>query len=132
MHVASYYNILKITPDAPTDVIRAAYRALAARNHPDRCTDDPGALQRMQRITEAYRVLVDPQLRAGHDATLGRQRRRRASDSQPAEVSPSPAALAYPVAVAAPASPPSRRQRAVAEYAAHLAGPRPRPVTARA
>lgn len=78
--MASLYHVLKVAPDAPIEVIRAAYRVLAARHHPDRSAGDPGAVARMQHVNEAYRVLSDPELRARHDAALTGQRRRRASD----------------------------------------------------
>ena len=76
----AHYQVLKVAADAPVEVIRAAYRALAARHHPDRCGDDPSAAARMQRVNQAYRVLSDPALRARYDAVLRRERRRRATD----------------------------------------------------
>ena len=80
----NHYATLNIAMDAPDAVVRAAYRVLTAQHHPDRRGLD-GAL-RMQQVNEAYRVLSDPQRRAGHDATLRRQRCRRAEDGS----SPSP------------------------------------------
>lgn len=128
----THYSILKVASDAPIEVIRAAYRVLAARHHPDRRSGDPAALQRMQRVNEAYRVLSDPGLRAEHDAALRRQHRRRASDATPA----APAAV-HVTAVQAAAGPTPRvstpavvalRQRAAAMYTAHagLGARRPR------
>ncbi|HEY4555020.1 MAG TPA: J domain-containing protein, partial [Lysobacter sp.] len=74
----AHYQVLKVAPDAPVEVIRAAYRALAARHHPDRRGDDPAAAEQMQRVNEAYSVLGDPIRRARYDALLRRERRRRA------------------------------------------------------
>jgi curved DNA-binding protein CbpA len=112
--VASLYNVLKVAPDAPVEVIRAAYRVLAARYHPDRCGDNSEALSRMQRVNEAYRVLSDPGLRAKHDAALNSQRRRRASDG-----ASDTATKAQPGAAAPSEMPSVLRQRAAAAYAAH-------------
>ncbi len=52
------YVVLGILPDAEDVVIKAAYRALAQRYHPDRWVGDAAeAHQRMTRINEAYEVL---------------------------------------------------------------------------
>ena len=77
----NHYAVLNIAMDAPETVVRAAYRVLAAQFHPDRHAADPAMLARMQAVNEAWRVLSDPQRRAGHDAELQRLRRRRADDA---------------------------------------------------
>lgn len=68
------YDSLKVTPDAPVEVIRAAYRALAALYHPDRHTGEQQAQQashdEMAAINAAYTVLADPERRADYDAQL--------------------------------------------------------------
>jgi curved DNA-binding protein CbpA len=76
----NHYAVLNVAMDAPDAVVRAAYRVLAAQFHPDRHAADPAALQRMQQVTAAYRVLSDPRLRAEHDVQLQRHHRRRAGD----------------------------------------------------
>jgi DnaJ-class molecular chaperone len=53
-------------------MIRAAYRTLAKAYHPDRIGPD-GASQ-FREISEAYRVLSDPVLRAAHNAALQAER----------------------------------------------------------
>lgn len=116
VRVIPHYHVLKVASDAPIEVIRAAYRVLAARNHPDRCAGDPAALRRMQQVNEAYRVLSDPGLRAAHDAALRRERRRRVSDGEPVaaahtEHGPAPAART--------SAPAALRRRAAAIYTAH-------------
>src|SRR5436190_22394471 len=69
-----YYATLGLYPNAEQVVIRAAYRALAQRYHPDRF-DGPknAAEERMKAINEAYAVLSDPEKRAAYD----RQRQAR-------------------------------------------------------
>lgn len=60
-----YYAILGILPGAEDVVIRAAYKALAQRYHPDRFDGDrEEGYQRMAEINEAYQVLSDS---ASHD-----------------------------------------------------------------
>jgi curved DNA-binding protein CbpA len=71
----NYYQILGIQEKAEDIVVRAAYRALAQRYHPDK-SDLPKAIatQKMALIQEAYEVLSDPTKRAQYDA-LGRPSR---------------------------------------------------------
>jgi molecular chaperone DnaJ len=60
-----HYDTLGVGSDATSAEIRAAYRALARRHHPDRGPVDAGA---MAAINEAYRVLGEPARRAVYDA----------------------------------------------------------------
>jgi len=65
-----YYRILGVLDDTEDVVIRAAYRALAQRYHPDKWKGDPAeGLRRMTEINAAYEVLSDPAKRAAWDAT---------------------------------------------------------------
>ena len=57
--------------DAPIEVIRASYRALSQKYHPDRNVE-PDAERRMKIINEAWRVLSDPLLRGEHDARISK------------------------------------------------------------
>ncbi len=67
-----YYAILGVLPTAEDIVIRAAYRALAQRYHPDRFagTKDE-ATRRMVEINEAYELLSDPIRRREYDNKRG-------------------------------------------------------------
>jgi curved DNA-binding protein CbpA len=65
------YEILGVSPQAEDIVIRAAYRALAQRYHPDKSSDSKeAAAVRMRAIQEAYEVLSDPVSRVAYDASL--------------------------------------------------------------
>ncbi len=65
-----YYAFLGVAPAAEDIVIRAAYRAMAQRYHPDKWQGAAGeALLRMQAINAAYAVLGEPRARARYDAT---------------------------------------------------------------
>jgi curved DNA-binding protein CbpA len=69
MSTKDYYAILGVLPDAEDVVIRAAYRALAQRYHPDRWQGHPAeGHERMIAINEAYAVLRDSIKRAEYDA----------------------------------------------------------------
>ena len=56
-----------MTPDAPDEVIRAAYRALVAKYHPDRNPGDRDAELKLKRLNAAFRVLGDAETRAHYD-----------------------------------------------------------------
>ena len=64
------YTELGVTPQADHEVIRAAFRALAQRYHPDR-QGGSSALwaAKMARINQAYSVLSQPERRRAYDAS---------------------------------------------------------------
>lgn len=70
----NHYERLKVNPEAPPEVIRAAYRALAAKLHPDRKGGDAGpnehAHEEMAALNASYLVLMDEKARADYDRTL--------------------------------------------------------------
>jgi len=69
--VKDHYAILGVARDAPIEVIRAAYRVLVQKYHPDR-NRDPEAGGRAEEINTAYAVLKDPGARARYDQELPR------------------------------------------------------------
>jgi DnaJ-class molecular chaperone len=65
-----YYRTLGVLDDAEDIVIKAAYKALAQRYHPDKWGGDKDeATRRMSDINEAYEVLSDPVKRREYDST---------------------------------------------------------------
>lgn len=67
-----YYAILGVLPTAEDVVIRAAYKALAQRYHPDRFEGAPQeAHRRMSELNEAYAVLSDPGKRKKYNDLRG-------------------------------------------------------------
>ena len=101
--VHTHYDNLKVARDAPPEVIRAAYKTLCHKFHPDRHGGSAKATQTFQLINTAYEVLSDPARRHQHDAWIakmeaprtkpkaaatsmawnGRERRRRPSVASP-------------------------------------------------
>jgi curved DNA-binding protein CbpA len=67
-----HYGVLGVSPTSEDVVIRAAYRALMRRYHPDADPSSEGA-QRAQAINAAYSVLSDPEKRARYDGSLAAQ-----------------------------------------------------------
>ena len=78
----THYDNLKVARDAPPEVIRAAYKTLCHKFHPDRHSDSQRATQAFQLITQAYVVLSDPDRRAQHDAWITQREAERASGMQ--------------------------------------------------
>lgn len=66
----NYYDILGVPKDAPKDVIRKAYLALAKKCHPDKTGGDKAAEERLKEINAAYDVLKNEEKRKQYDATL--------------------------------------------------------------
>ena len=60
------YKVLNVDPGADAEVIRATYRALARRDHPD-VSADPAASSKMAELNAAFEVLGDADRRAVYD-----------------------------------------------------------------
>jgi hypothetical protein len=71
--LTTHYDNLKVVRDAPPEVIRAAYKTLSQKYHPDKNPGNPEAARIMAILNEAYRVLSDPDLRREHDRWIARQ-----------------------------------------------------------
>ena len=72
-----YYAVLNVSPTADEAIIRAAYRVLAKRYHPDAVTGrEAQSTAKFRLITEAYETLCDVDRRARYD----KQRSRPHSD----------------------------------------------------
>ncbi len=69
------YETLQISANAEPETVHRVYRLLAQRYHPDNA--DTGNAGRFREISEAYRVLSDPQERARYDVHYERQRQAR-------------------------------------------------------
>ncbi|MFU8806402.1 MAG: molecular chaperone DnaJ [Bradymonadaceae bacterium] len=61
------YKILGVSRDATSAEIKAAYRKLALKFHPDQNPGDPEAEERFKQIVNSYEILSDPQKRAAYD-----------------------------------------------------------------
>jgi curved DNA-binding protein CbpA len=81
LELVDFYGILQVDPRADPEVIRAAFRSLARKYHPDVAG---GSAERMVALNQAWSVLSDGRARAAYD-------RGRGVLSSPA---PSPAARA--------------------------------------
>lgn len=76
--MANYYDILEIRPEATHAEVKAAFRNLAKKYHPDFHPHQSGwANSRMHEILRAYEVLIDDEKRAIYDRTLSHWEIRR-------------------------------------------------------
>src|SRR5580700_7577026 len=71
----THYEVLGVPREAKEAEIKAAYRRLVLRHHPDR-SKDPNAAQIFSRISQAFEVLSDPMERGRYDMTLQDESRR--------------------------------------------------------
>lgn len=91
-----HYVVLQVQPGAEVEVIRAAYRVLARKYHPDH----GGDAARMIALNDAWDVLGDPDRRAAYDASRAEAAHRPGFGS----AVPTPATWA-PARTSAPSEP---------------------------
>jgi hypothetical protein len=73
--VATYYEMLDVTPTAPAEEIKRAFRREIAKYHPDKVQHlgrefQEIAATKAAELTQAYKTLSDESLRADYDAHL--------------------------------------------------------------
>lgn len=72
----TYYEILEISPKASKDEIKAAFRKLAKKYHPDTNVNDKTLGEKFREINEAYSVLNDENSRKQYDDKLFKSKTR--------------------------------------------------------
>ncbi|HTM24263.1 MAG TPA: J domain-containing protein [Vicinamibacterales bacterium] len=108
----NYYDLLSVTPDAPPDEIKKAFRREIARYHPDKVQHLGKEFQEMAAgiaadLTEAQRILMDPALRTKYDQELQSWSARTPAASRPVDAPPAAAPVERPYD-APPSSGPGR------------------------
>lgn len=80
--IRTHYDNLQVSESATPAVIRAAYRALSQKWHPDKNPDERERAEQVTKIiNKSYRVLADPEARREHDAWIYSQRSPETPDS---------------------------------------------------
>lgn len=73
----NYYSILGLDSGVEDVVIKAAYRSLCQKYHPDKWVHDTDfATRKLQELNEAYAILSDPLLRADFDSQFKESKER--------------------------------------------------------
>ena len=102
--IHTHYDNLKVARLAPQEVIRAAYKALSQKYHPDKNPGDEKAARIMAIVNSAYNTLSDPVRRREHDewiaaeeweiawleSTHGEDNRTRDGQAEPATPAAAP------------------------------------------
>jgi hypothetical protein len=76
--IHTHYDNLKISRNAPDEVIKAAYKALSQKYHPDK-NARPDASKVMAILNNSYAVLSDQQRRRKHDEWIASEEQASAS-----------------------------------------------------
>ena len=106
--VTDPYKVLQVDPGAEPEVIRAAYRVLALKYHPDVST---GSSDRMAALNLAWGILRDADARAAHDQAWA-DAQRKPEVRQP-EVS-------YAMPAPMPATPPGKPSGSVLDFGRYV------------
>ena len=65
-----YYDVLQVNPNCDAKILESAYHYLAKMYHPDHSGNEDSSL--FHEVTEAYRILRDPERRAEYDTLYAR------------------------------------------------------------
>ena len=108
--------MLSVARDAPADEIKKAFRREIARYHPDKVQHLGQEFQEMASgiaadLTEAYRILMDPDLRARYDEELAGGGGPSRPAAAPPPAAPQPQAAAPPPPSPPPPSEPAAQGR---------------------
>lgn len=75
------YAVLGLPAEASVEQIKERYRQIAHKLHPDVNNGNPIASREFIQITDAYKILIDPQSRRQHDVRL-QEIKRQAEEQQ--------------------------------------------------
>lgn len=80
--VRTHYDNLKVSRDAPKEVITAAYHSLCNKYAPDKSVETPESSRILSIINRAYKVLSDPEQRKRHDEWIVEQESQSTKGSE--------------------------------------------------
>jgi hypothetical protein len=107
--IHTHYDNLKVARQAPQEVVRAAYKALSQKYHPDKNPGDEKAARIMAIVNSAYGILSDPVRRKEHDEWIAAEEweiewleSTRAEEGRDRQRADAPSHAWEPPAVAAP------------------------------
>ena len=103
------YKVFQVHPEAEPEVIRAAYRTLALKYHPD---VSAGSHDRMAALNHAWGVLRNTSTRAAYDQARAEAQR---TPAVPKPETPRPE-TSYAMSTAMPTTPPGRPSGSVLDF----------------
>ncbi|HZV97376.1 MAG TPA: DnaJ domain-containing protein [Methylophilaceae bacterium] len=103
--IITHYDNLRVAPNASAEEIRASYKALCQKYHPDKNPDDAQAAKKFIIINAAYEVLSDPLKRRDHDDWIALHEVHRFKPYRAAQPAPKPNAKPRPEANFEPKGP---------------------------
>ena len=62
-----YYDVLGVNKSSSPDQIKAAYRKLAVKHHPDKNKGNKASEEKFKEASEAYHVLSDKERKQNYD-----------------------------------------------------------------
>lgn len=75
----NHYDMLEVSQKASPEVLKAAYKSLMQRHHPDKNLENRDAAARAGLITHAYDILSDATRRTAYDISISLMREPRAA-----------------------------------------------------
>ena len=103
------YQVLQVHPEAEPEVIRAAYRTLALKYHPD---VSAGSQDRMAALNHAWGILRNASTRAAYDQARAEAQR---TPAVPKPEAPRPEA-SYAMSTPMPTTPPGRPSGSLLDF----------------
>jgi curved DNA-binding protein CbpA len=103
------YQVLQVHPEAEREVIRAAYRTLALKYHPD---VSAGSHDRMAALNHAWGILRNASTRAAYDQARAEAQR---TPAMPKPEAPRPE-TSYAMSTPMPTTPPGRPAGSVLDF----------------
>lgn len=73
----NYYEILEVKSDTSDEVIKAAYKALIKKYHPDNGSNNDPSGEKLRLVNEAYDILSDPEKRKQYDVQFKAEQREK-------------------------------------------------------
>ena len=71
--IRTHYDNLKVARNAPQEIIRAAYKTLAQKYHPDKNIDKEESEKVMAILNRSFEILSNPETRKEHDIWITNQ-----------------------------------------------------------
>ncbi len=86
--IRTHYDNLQVSRNASPEVIKAAYKSLSQKHHPDKNRGNPEAGKVMAIINSAYQTLSDPEKRQRYDEQIDQMEQKAQAETHAHNYSP--------------------------------------------